>query len=146
MNFSQTVLQESSRLVEVYHPFLWSHSSKIYPCCGSSQRSTSKLTNGCCPVTWSPNSIQHMGINLSHFHSAASSSTPVASNSTSNGAAETVKPSVEGAATTSIMQPPSPSSSHSNAAVLSPGICNLCISVTFTVLLFSSQCHLLCHK
>ena len=114
------VKDKSTILVDNYHPSLWS-SSKCYPCCGASIRCTSRSSNGCCPITWSPSSFQHMGINFSsHFHSS-SNSTPSPS-AHSNGAPETVKlqASID-SSSAAVKQPPSPSSPHT-PAVLSSGM------------------------
>lgn len=83
-------MKDIARLVNVYHPSLWGNRS--YPCCGSSQRSTSKATNGCRSVTWTTDAlltcvpisssapkpiVPHMGINFSQIlHSSSSGSTP----------------------------------------------------------------------
>lgn len=104
--------------MNVYHPSLWANRS--YPCCGSSQRSTSKATNGCRPVTWSPNTLQqqHMGINFSQIiHHPSPSPSPVAK--TANGA------EVEAAVVTMLpvtiggdVVPASPSISNHNAIAI----------------------------
>ncbi len=88
--FMNVVVKDIARLVNVYHPSLWGNRS--YPCCGSSQRSTSKATNGCRSVTWTSDAlltcvpisssapkpiVPHMGINFSQIlHSSSSGSTP----------------------------------------------------------------------
>lgn len=73
--FMTVVSETTARLVNVYHPSLWANRS--YPCCGSSQRSTSKATNGCRSVTWSPDSSKPMGINFSHIiHPSTGSASP----------------------------------------------------------------------
>ncbi len=71
------MIKDSAPLVNVYHPALWGNRS--YLCCGSTQRSTSKATNGCRSVTWAPNTLQHMGINFSNIiHHPSPSPSPVA--------------------------------------------------------------------
>ncbi|XP_057366384.1 tyrosine-protein kinase Btk29A-like isoform X1 [Daphnia carinata] len=117
----RVVVKDGAPLVNVYHPALWGNRS--YPCCGSSQRSTSKATNGCRSVTWSPNSLQHMGLNFSHIiHHPSPSPSPVAK--PANGAeVETmvkpaaIKPTTEShPAIVGDVVPASPSTSH-NAIV-----------------------------
>lgn len=97
----------------MYHPSLWTF--RGYPCCGSTQRSNSRLSNGCCPVNWSPSSLEHMGINFSNFSHHQSSHSPVAP-SLSNGPSEMAKPVSEAASAAVGQHPPSPSNSAHNAA------------------------------
>ena len=104
-----TAVRDNTQLVDVYHPSLWC--SRNYLCCGSSQRSNSKSTNGCCSVTWSPSSLQHMGVNFSHLiHSSPQSASP----KVSNGDADTAK-IVDGQA---VEPPSSPTGSH-NPVIIS---------------------------
>lgn len=111
------VVKDSAQLVNVYHPSLWGN--RIYPCCGSSQRSTSKATNGCRSVTWSPNSLQHMGINFSHIiHHPSPSPSPVAKPANGAEVETMVKPVLEGHPAIVNDIPASPSTSH-NAIVAS---------------------------
>ena len=113
------VVQDGAPLVNVYHPALWANRS--YPCCGSSQRSTSKATNGCRSVTWSPNSLQHMGINFSHIiHHPSPSPSPVAKPANGTEVETMVKPATTDGHPAVVEEriPASPSTSH-NAIVAS---------------------------
>ena len=124
--------------MNVYHPALWGNRS--YLCCGSTQRSTSKATNGCRSVTWAPNTLQHMGINFSNIiHHPSPSPSPVAK--TANGAeveATMVKPTVIKPtaeihpAIVGDVVPASPSTSHN--AVVALG--TMSSSVSYTSLVF----------
>jgi len=111
-------LKSWSRLADVYHPSLWC--SRNYLCCGQNQRSTSRSTNGCRPVTWSPSNpsqIQPMGVNFSQLiHSSTSSQAPSAPKTPNGTDVDMVKPN-EGL---TVEAPSSPTNSHNAATTPGP--------------------------
>lgn len=121
------MVKDSAQLVNVYHPALWGNRS--YPCCGSSQRSTSKATNGCRSVTWAPNSLQHMGLNFSHIiHHPSTSPSPLAKPANGAEVETMVKPVPDGHPTAVGDVPASPSTSHN--AIVASGTGKLSTSTT----------------